>query len=374
MPFRKLVSLLLCLPASIAAQTATTQPSPDQVFQELRRHAQQQYIQQQADLKLLGERRLEQLVELRRDGDFLRIDIRIDPTNEPLRVTVLPKELPGRVDIRASQDGRYVTADMQIADFTQPGELHRQTSISLNPLSISLACFVDGTLGSRAVQLFQTQDDGDVLLRLIVQEESEFSADVNLQYEARSFTDLRRKHGREVQKYLAPVLRGLGIEVSLFAPSLALAQQAMGIGSGSDSELLSQLEPLLAKCDSPDFRTRHNASQALRKLDRAKLIALARADRSKWSLNRKAAVDALLAETDIPQLSDLSDFGKDPVFLIDCLYLDDVAVRREAAKRLDALAGRRLAINADDPIEKRVATVDRLVDLFVPATRIEQSP
>lgn len=356
----------------VLGQSPATRPSPDQAFEDLRRQVKQDHLKQLSDLRELGERRLSQLVELRRDGDFLRIDLRSETTDEPLRFTLLPGELPGRADIRASQDSHYVTADIQVGDFGKPGEISRLTSVSLNPLSFSIACFIERTLGSESVQLFQTQDGSELTTRLLVQVESQFSSGLTLQLETHSFAELRKQHGREVQQYLAPVLRDLGCERALFAPPLALAQQALGIGSGDDSQLLAELEPLLQKLDSPDFRTRHTATQELRKLDRQKVIALSRADRSRWSLNRISAVDSLLASSDLPVNSDLAKLRQDPVFLIDCLYLDDRAVRREAARKLDELAGKTLSINPDDPVEKRLTTIDRLVDRFIPPTRIEQ--
>ena len=366
-------AILLCalvLPAA-AQSPASTQPSPDEVFQQIRDEAKREYLLQQGDLRELGEKRLTDLITFHRDGDFLAMEIKCDPTDEPLRFTLVPHERNGRVDIRASPEG-LVTADVQIADFSKPGEVERQTSISLNPVSISVAAFIHRSLDSVSVQLFQTHDGNDILVQLIVQGESDLWGELNLHCKATTFQELRRAHGRELQKYVAPVLRDLGIEEQVFAPPAARAQQALGIGAEVDSKVLEALDPLLEKLESPDFRTRHTAALELRKLDRANIIALARADRSKWSLNRTAAVDALLADSDLPAKSDLTELANQPVFLIDCLYLDDPVIRKEAAARLERIAKRPLHLNLEEPIEKRVLAIDRLVDQFIPPTPIEQ--
>lgn len=360
---------LLLAPLATAAPPATTQATPDQIFEELRKQTRIEFLQQQEGSPDLGEKRLQDFVELKREGDNLRLDLKCEPTGEPVGFTLTPGNLPGRADIRASE--QYVSADIQVADFSKPGEISRRTSITLNPLAVSIACFVHHSLGSYSIQCFQTREGDRYLVRLIVNEESDFSAPFDWTGEAATFTELRRRYGREVQKYLAPVVRDLGIEQAIFAPPLALAQQVLGIGAEIDANALEELEPLLAKLESTDFRTRHGATQELKKLDAAKVLALSRADRSKWSLDRAAAVDALLAETDLPAQADLANLSREPLFLIDCLYLDDPAVRKAAAAALESLAKRPLNISNDEPLHRRVGTIDRLIELFIPPTRID---
>jgi|GEM_PF-5590478 len=375
MTWRPFVLLAAFLLASTSASPPTSQRSPDQLFDEIRRQLLLEHQQSLKDLPDIGDQPISNLIALRREGDLLEIIPKLAATNEAVRFILRPRGLMGKADFRAleAQKDQVISAQIELIDFSRPGDLRRDSSIFVAPQTLNISTFVQRTTGDFSVQFLQSFDDEQMSVRLIFQETGDFTGDHrSMTWEAGSFSELRRKHGREVQRHLAPILRDAGLEQSAFAPPLQMAQQALGVGAAAETSAIESLEPILSKLDSPDFRTRHKAAQELQELDPSKVLALAQADRKNWSLDRIAAVDALLANAQVPSAADVSSMTGDPMFLIDCLYLDDPAVRKAALKKLEVHARKPLTVGLEEKIELRVLGIDRLVDQLIPPTRSER--
>lgn len=180
------------------------------------------------------------------------------------------------------------------------------------------------------------------------------------------FQSLVRRHPREVEEYVRPMLARLGQD-AVFAPDPLVAWQVFSDRWVSDDAMRQQVAVMLPALDAPDFRARDEAVRRLLDLGRPGAAVLLRLDRSKLSAEQCLRIDRILrpyAQLPAPEAAKLrSDVG----FLLDCLYVEDAHLRRVALDRLRDVTGQPLAFDLSAGSDRRAAAVNALRQKLQPA-------
>jgi hypothetical protein len=191
---------------------------------------------------------------------------------------------------------------------------------------------------------------------------------VKLNLMGANFTELRHRYPREVREYLDPMLRELQQATALLAPDPRIAYQVFAGDFKADPALKQKIDAALAKFDAEDFKVRNSAAKSLQELGEPAALALMRADRTGWSVDRNNGVDAFLAQYEGQPPAEVSRLKSDPAFLLDCLYSDDASTRSSAAAALEKILSRAVALEPNADLKSRAATIDRLYPLLLKPT------
>jgi len=145
-------------------------------------------------------------------------------------------------------------------------------------------------------------------------------------------------HAEEARRYVRP----------LFA-ALFNSPTALGPGAGDVYRIFSEIAPdsstdsrvnaLLDLMDSPDPAQRDAAHEQLEQLGDAAVLSLMRLDRSRFRIEVRQRVDALITRVTRFADADVTSKLNDADFLIDCQYSSDARVRKIAAEHLQKSFG-----------------------------------
>ena len=184
-------------------------------------------------------------------------------------------------------------------------------------------------------------------------------APVNLSLDAVDFFSFVRAYPAETDAYLRPMFHELGQE-GVFAPDAFLAWQVFTELWTPDPAMNSQVNALLPALDQDDFRTRDQAVLDLEKLGRAGAAALMHLDRRRLTPEQNSRIDLPL--TPYPQLSmkDAERLRSDPAFLLDCLYSEDLPLRKAALGQLRAVSDQAVEFDVTVNRDSRAKAVEGL--------------
>jgi len=180
---------------------------------------------------------------------------------------------------------------------------------------------------------------------------------VSINIAEKDFGELRRKHPKEVDQFLRPLLKELRLE-GLFTIEHAVAWQVFANEWKRNDAMEKEVKSLVAKLDSEIYSEREAAMTTLRAMGPDGALVLYHLDRDGLSLEQLGRVDALIAVHSFLARDQAARVGSDPEFLLDCLYSDEVPIREVAAKRLDKLAGKELGIDPAASREIRGAKIE----------------
>jgi hypothetical protein len=173
------------------------------------------------------------------------------------------------------------------------------------------------------------------------------------------FQSLVRRHPREIEEHVRPLFRRLGQD-AVFAPDPLVAWQVFADHWAGDESMRRRVEAILPGLGAVDFRARDRALGQLVALGRPAAAVLLRMDRSKLSPEQSLRVDrALLPYMQLPA-GEASRLRSDPGFLLDCLYVEDPALRRVALERLREVTGQPIAFNETRDLTRRANAVAEL--------------
>ena len=200
----------------------------------------------------------------------------------------------------ATGDGRRATAMVYIT----PARIDFQATVS-GRKSVRVSLYQAGAGGMRNMR------PGDV--RLNVSGDDVENHSVSLV--APDFGTLRHQHPNEVNRYVRPMLRQLGLDLMDLEPSVV--RQVLGPGAGDaapgraaatrpatgpadgpapDPKLQAEVDGLVADLDAPAFARRDAAATRLAGLGDPALDALRRLDRGRLTPEQNLAIDVLLPE------------------------------------------------------------------------------
>lgn len=353
------------------ATAPSTLPTPDQLFMQLKAAAEAEARELLTGLPDLGTKRTDELFDLHLEQGNFEVLPRL-PRTEPSRVDLSHWKGPATICVQSDRvdQSQILTVQLNHKDFSRPGEVCRITTLFAQRGRLQIAQTIDAPLESSNVDYIQGADENDQQrATLYVQISSEVTGQqrVNLKLSAPSFAELKRNHPLDVQQYVGSILLDLGCSPALLAADPRDAFTAFPETAHTDVALEKQVNDTLAMFDSEDFQTRERAAGALEKLGQPAAAVLLKIDRTGWSIDRSAGVDTFLAKFQSEGDRDGEKLRNDPAFLLDCLMLDDAAMRNAAIAQL-LRRPEKLSIELpDDPVE-RARLVLRLYPKLVQPT------
>ncbi len=272
-----------------------------------------------------------------------------------------------------SESGQTVIpANLQfnLTDYSRPGQIAMLTvtaQVTLLTISRSLQ-FPNGQVHVQLMEQCGQDGTGQSASITLAVNESTPSAGppVNLSLEADDFFAFIHNYPDESEKYVRPLLREVGQE-AVFAPDPMIAWQVFSDSWQAPAETLRKVNFLLPQLDSQDFRQRRAASQSLQSLGRDGAAVLVHLNRSRLSAEQNVRIDRLLAPYAQLPAGEAMGLRSQVGFLLDCLYCDDVLLRRAALKRVREVSERDVAFDVEADSAARAVAVAGLRHSLLPA-------
>lgn len=173
------------------------------------------------------------------------------------------------------------------------------------------------------------------------------------------FVTLRRKHPREVNEHLRPLLRELKLE-NLFVVDTTTAWQVFADEWKRDDVLAAKVREQLVKLDSDSYKERESATASLMQLGPQGALVMFHMSREGLSNEQNSRLDSVVASFSFLPPAEATRMRTDIDFLLDCLYCEDQAVRAVAVKYLERTTRRTLTFDITADYEARSAAVETL--------------
>jgi hypothetical protein len=212
---------------------------------------------------------------------------------------------------------------LQISKNFTTDSLHYSVSMiqNRNPESV-------GTGDAMQLNVYSGGEPGRVSTRISLAEED--------------FATLRRKHPREVNTHLRPILTELHLE-SVFAIDPITAWQVFGDDWKPNEAVIAKVKRHLADLESDSYATRAAAGKALKDLGPEGALAIYRMNRAGLSAEQDRQLDAVLAGYPFLPPEQVEPMRKDVNFLLDCLYSDNADIRAIAGRHIREVSGRTIS-------------------------------
>jgi len=175
---------------------------------------------------------------------------------------------------------------------------------------------------------------------------------------ALSLRQLQAEHPREVRQYLDPMLFGLTGR-HLLRPGAADVYRVF-TAVAPDPQTAKAFEKVVLDLESDSFDQRERATKALREMGAPGVLAAVRRDNRDLSPEAKSRIDNFLATHATLTPEELEAAANDPVFLLDCMEDEKVAVRAAAREALEKRLGRKVEFDPSAGEDARAAAVDAL--------------
>jgi hypothetical protein len=323
-----------------------------------------------------------------RIGDVL--ELQVDKKNLVLRTPL--NNITSEQSMRATFDGMHglgivavrrddrsdvpvepTTFSLTVMDFPAPRQTTTiQVSQSTQPNQLTLAKTVQTTNGP-SVQIMFTQQKAGIsagagLVQLTVTEShSQGQAPEQLSLEGIDFLSFVKDHPVETDQYVRPLLRELGQE-AVFAPDQLLAWQVFSDLWQPDATVTRRVQELLPQLNASNYHQRDAALGQLRELGRNGAAALIHLNRAQLTPEQNARVDLALVPYAQLSMSEAARRRSDPGFLLDCLYSEDVSLRKVAIDRLRQIIRPDIQFDVNADAETRIAAIQSLRPQLLPSS------
>jgi hypothetical protein len=348
MLFRAMCILGVLGANALAQDPSATRPTTRQLDSAQQRQIEQlEAAREAADLPTVKVEQIEQIVEFQIEDGFLTARTSIDAIDGEVRA--LTDLLPGLVRVRVhdlqpladDDEGRNFYVHQN--DLTGPGQV--MTHIAATAGRLIVARDSETEQEQSSIQLIQDPpvdpNAPDVNIgveplsqpvRLMVRRHSESGAkpEVDVTLGAPSFVELRRRHPREVEMYLRPILRDYGQDRKLFAVDPRVAWQVLGANYTPDEQMVQRVRTILGKFDAEDFQQRQSAAAELKQLGQPAVVVLSRIDHGTLTPQQQTGVETFLAEYQQLENVDVERLRSSVDFLLDTLDGEDAALRKLA--------------------------------------------
>jgi hypothetical protein len=175
---------------------------------------------------------------------------------------------------------------------------------------------------------------------------------------ALSLRQLQAEHPQEVRRYLDPMLFSLAGR-HLLRPGAADVYRVF-TAVGPDPQTARALEKVVRDLESDSFEKREHATKELHEMGEAGVLAAMRRDNRDLSPEARSRIDNFIATHATLTLDELGAAAKDPVFLLDCMDDDNLAVRVAAKEALEKRLERKVDFDPSVDRAARAAAVDAL--------------
>jgi hypothetical protein len=352
--------------------SAAAQETPHKgVFEQ----QQKQYRDGVMQYPLLKQRKIDDVFRFQVDGSDLAVTTPLEPDREyqQHRAEIAGMSEPAVILCYfLSQDLGQIQFEINVDDYSDPiafGRLHvlarpNSTETGKQLENIEIEKIWQTTNGFRRVAF--TQINGTAKL-VIFANDGGPNGFVNTNIEEKDFATLRRLHHSDTERWLRPILKELH-QGAAFAADPAAAWQILADQWPSDDHLQELVAENLKPLDDDDFRVRRRACDALQKLGRDGALAMMKMDRHGLSLEQMVRLDEVVSRFKPLSDSEARRLGKDPGFLLDCLYGQDAIARKLAIERLRAVTAVPIAFDVNAGDDERINAVNALREKLLPAT------
>jgi hypothetical protein len=175
---------------------------------------------------------------------------------------------------------------------------------------------------------------------------------------AMSLRELQAEHPREVRQYLDPMLFGLAGR-HLLRPGAADVYRVF-TAVRPNAQTAKAFEKVVLDLESDSFDQRERATKTLREMGAPGVLAALRRDNRDLSPEARSRIDNFVAIHATLTPDQLEGAANDPVFLLDCMDDDNLAVRAAARDALEKRLGRKVEFDPSVGDDARGAAVDAL--------------
>jgi hypothetical protein len=264
--------------------------------------------------------------------------------------------------VQPINNGQYY---FTFSNMSYPGmEGIQNFSVSMQPGYLQISKNYNSQAKNYTINLVQTQNRAmfgqpDGIQLNVYGGDNTGRINVSINLSEPDFATLRRKHPREVDQHLRPLLRELKLE-NLFAVDEEMAWQVFSEEWKGDQEIAEKLKALLPGLEGDVYADRETARQAIRKLGPDAALVIYRMDRGTLTPEQNCQLDSVLAAYSFMSRPEAQRLTTDVDFLLDCLYSDNPEVRTIAARHLRQTVHREVKVDSKDDYDTRVAHVEAL--------------
>jgi hypothetical protein len=355
---RLLVSILLIGALALPCASAPAQERHTFADQQ-RRYRESVKLKPQID-----KHRIEDVFQAHLKGGELAIDSRLTAEREYTEHGAVLEGLPEPAVIicwEFSQDLGQVQFELSYEDYSQPGTCRRVHVQSRPPNQVEFEENTQTPAGFR--NLTFSQANNVVMLNVVGNDGA--GGFMNSHVMEQDFLTLRRNHPAEVDRWLRPLLREMHQEAA-FAPEPGAAWQILADDWPVDGKFGGQVQAKVRALDDENFHVRRKAADDLHKLGRDAALAIWKMDRRGLTPEQNLRLDEVVARFKPLTDAEAARLGADPHFLLDCLYSDDVTVRKLALKRLKKVSGQNVDFDPEAPDDTRIPAVTALREKLSP--------
>lgn len=310
-----------------------------------------------ADAKARKVERVTDLFRLVVKDDVIRLESDLPPTEQP--VMYVSPELPAGAEVLVkdrSLNGQP-PGTVTFHFYTPPRRIETllgQTTVNAQPATLIIAQDVAGLRQVELHQRIPSPTAGPIVgdgqaVRMYVHLTNPLTGQTEYRnsFPAATLAELRREHPEEVGRFLIPVLRTIGQERTLLAPEPATVFQVLRGHADPDPAVVEQVTQLVKQLDSPDPRTRDQAAASISALGAQGAITMMAMDRTSLSAEQNSRLDMLVSSHAPVSEAEAQELRQDPMFLVDCLYLEDRALRQAALVQLEQVIDQKVDFNLE---------------------------
>jgi hypothetical protein len=327
-----------------------------------------------SDMQMLGDRRIDDLFHIRLEGRILAFSSPAAATPGEKQMRVRVEGLPGNGYVAIHRDPITRELDrfeLSVTDFPRPNRastLQIRCEPDKGRLDITQTSEIDG--GHQHAMLLQERGSEGYTAPFIQLSVSNSSPDGHsaqqFEYSAADFLSLVRDNPEAANLYLRPLLRRIEHE-QLFSPDPTTAWEVFSDIRTADPLIVRKINDLLPRFNDPQYRVRKAALAELKRLPQpAGADAVRHLNRSGLTPEQNVMLDLYLTPFTPMSEAQVNQLRADPTFLLDCLYSEDLQIRRAALDRIRTLFHPELDFDLEAPADVRALAVANLRKQLTP--------
>jgi hypothetical protein len=181
---------------------------------------------------------------------------------------------------------------------------------------------------------------------------------------ANDFEAMRRENRAQVYQYLGPILRLLKTD-GIIGADPRMARQVLRVRQ-PENQLEPAVKKLVIQLDSESFKDRDTALAKLKSFGPDAVAIVERMDHKKLSPQQRTGIEAFVSDVKLVSLEELDRLGRDPQFLLECLYCEEAALRAAALERLRKINRDPIAFDAKSDPLAQAGVIEELRAKLVP--------
>ena len=324
--------------------------------------------------------RMSDLLQIRVENRLLSLHTNLESTgqnpDDAIRAKLDVLAGPALLHVQrqpAQKSGWGVPASFSLNSWDYPRPRQSTTltmSMAAGPFDVLTLCRSDTRPDGTTQQIVLTQQHGlqsigGGMVQLDVVLGNGLRGTQQIHLTGRDFLSFLSEHPEATAQYVRPLFRALGQE-PVFTPDPLTSWQVFSDLWTPDATALRKVKGILPKLDAEDYHARDAALAELQQLGREGASVLLHLDRSTLTAEQNARIDRALGPYSRLSTKEAFRLRSTPEFLLDCLYSDDLAIRKSALNRLRTITRPDLQFDVTADAPARVAAVAALRQQLLP--------